>query len=139
MAIKDFIGLGGFLTDNKGNNSSMRLMCAIALAASIVFSSNVFSQVKNSDEAKLKDQQKFIELLSKEMEKQKKDQNLESVTSSIMNLQQLNESEKGTEGLQIIWAFLGAAFGGKIGQKFAEKDSETTGNGTEEGEPGAGP
>jgi uncharacterized protein YlxW (UPF0749 family) len=117
-------GFMGFLRDDKGNNSSMRLMCFFALFAAIYFSYAVLKQLANNDRSKAELLSKKIELLSKEMDRE--NPNLEGLTSSLNALQESNQSDRESEGMSIIWAFLAAAFGGKFAQKFAEKDSGTT-------------
>lgn len=126
QAKQPVVGWGGFFKDDKGNNSSMRVMCFIALLASIGFSAWIFVQVDNNNKKKL-------DLLTEEMKQKPPD------IERLNTLKTINETDKGDEGISIVWAFLAAAFGGKFAQKFAEKDSETMGNVTGRGEPGAGP
>jgi len=68
----------GFLQDNNGNNSAIRLMCFMALITAIAFGSYTL----------------------------------------------VNSKDVGPVGTNLTFAFLAAAFGGKVAHKFAENSSQ---------------
>lgn len=108
----------GFLQDNKGNNSSMRLMAILSLFSAIAFSGAVFWRINQNYTENAQEQARYLDLIEQEVSKNKP--NLEATINGVERLDQLNQTEKGNEGMAIIWAFLGAAFGGKFAQKWAE-------------------
>ena len=114
----------GFLQDDDGNKSSMRLMAFLSLFAAIVFSGAIFWKANTSESARLT-------LLQKEIAKEQPNPELLNTLKSINESD--NKTNNGTDGISIIWAFLTAAFGGKFAQKWCElqpkkndeKDNET--------------
>jgi len=108
----------GFLQDDKGNNSSMRLMAILSLFSAIAFSGAVFWRINQNYTENATEQGRYLKLIEQEVSKDAPD--LERIIRSVEQLDKLNQTEKGEEGMAIIYAFLGAAFGGKFVQKFAE-------------------
>jgi hypothetical protein len=128
----------GFLQDNKGNNSSMRLMAVLSLFSAIAFSGAVFWRINQNYTENAQEQARYLDLIEREVSVE--NPNLEAIIDGVDRLDQLNQTEKGNEGMAIIWAFLAAAFGGKFAQKFAEaNESQSVSSDPESMAPPNGP
>jgi aromatic ring-opening dioxygenase catalytic subunit (LigB family) len=93
-------------------------MAIISLCSAIFFSGAVFWRIHQNYTENAREQARYLKLIEQEVSKDAPD--LERIISSVERLDQLNQTEKGEEGMAIIYAFLGAAFGGKFVQKLAE-------------------
>jgi hypothetical protein len=93
-------------------------MAIISLFSAIAFSGAVFWRINQNYIENATEQGRYLKLIEQEVSKDAPD--LERIISSVEQLDKLNQTEKGEEGMAIIYAFLAAAFGGKFVQKFAE-------------------
>lgn len=119
-----------FWQDDQGNNSSMRVMAILALVASIGFSIWLFCKTNSLAQEKVNMQKTIIDGLITKKIPDNQIQTLDSFITNSTN-QSINNNvaqSEDSEEITIIWAFLAAAFGGKFAQKFAERNSQTSGN-----------
>lgn len=110
-----------FFQEDNGSYSAMRLMCFLALGTAMFLSWLKFDHVQKEQSAKLEYQKSLVNLLTDI----KNNQNLAlrlveklPPTSTIPETSQTSNSD--SEEFLIVLSFIGAAFAGKVGQKFAE-------------------